>query len=156
MPRRAIIVKRNTSPDAKFNDRLVGRFIRSLMYGGKKSTAEGIVYGSFEIIAERVKDDPLKVFKRAIDNIKPVVETKARRVGGANYQVPVEVRPTRREALGLRWLKEYASARPGRSMMEKMADEIIDAYHSRGGAIKKRDDVHKMAESNKAFAHYRW
>ncbi len=156
MPRRPIIIKRIIAADPKFQDRLVGRLVRTLMKQGKKSIAERTIYGCFDIIAERIKDDPVKVFKRALDNVKPVVETKARRVGGANYQVPVEVRPTRREALGLRWIIDYAQGRPGHSMRERLADEIIDAYHSRGGAIKKRDDVHKMADSNKAFAHYRW
>lgn len=156
MPRRRDIPKREVAPDAKFNDRVVGRFVNRVMQGGKKSTAERVVYDAFEIIAERIKDDPMRVFKRALENVKPVVETKSRRVGGANYQVPVEVRPSRREALGFRWILSFASARPGKSMSDRLADEIIDAYHNRGAAIKKRDDVHKMAESNKAFAHYRW
>lgn len=156
MPRRQLTVKRTVAADGKFNDRSVGRLIQSIMYSGKKSVAEHVVYGSFDIIAEKMKDDPIKIFKRALDNIKPLVETKSRRVGGANYQVPVEVRPTRREALGLRWLIDYATVRPGHSMREKLADEIIDAFNNRGGAIKKREDVHKMAEANKAFAHYRW
>jgi small subunit ribosomal protein S7 len=156
MPRRRIVLKREITPDPKFSDRTVARFINRVMKGGKKSVAQQIVYGAFDVIAERVKDDPLKVFKRALENIKPVVETKSRRVGGANYQVPVEVRPNRREALGFRWLILYAGARPGHSMRERLADEIIDAYHVRGASIKKRDDVHKMAEANKAFAHYRW
>ena len=156
MPRRPVTLRKVVHVDSKFNDRSVSRFVRKLMFSGKKSVAEGIMYGAFDIIAERIKDDPLKVFKRALDNVKPVVETKARRVGGANYQVPVEVRPTRREALGVRWIIDYARVRAGNSMQQKLADELIDAYHNRGGAIKKRDDVHKMAESNKAFAHYRW
>ncbi len=126
------------------------------MKSGKKSVAEGIVYGAFDTVAEKMKDDPIKVFKRALENVKPVIETKSRRVGGANYQVPVEVRPTRREALGLRWLLIAAAGRPGRSMSERLADELLDAYNNRGGAVKKREDVHKMAEANKAFAHYRW
>jgi small subunit ribosomal protein S7 len=156
MPRRPIIVKRTIPGDPKFRDRTVNRLILKVMKQGKRTTAEGIVYGSFDIIAERIKDDPVKVFKRALENVKPVVETKARRVGGANYQVPMEVRPTRREALGLSWIILYAAGRPGHSMRERLADELIDAYHGRGGAMKKRDDVHKMAEANKAFAHYRW
>lgn len=156
MPRRPVNLKREVVLDSKFHDRVVARFVRKLMWSGKLSTAEGILYSAFDIIAERIKDDPLKVFKRALENVKPIVETKARRVGGANYQVPVEVRPTRKEALGIRWLIEYSRGRSGRSMEDKLADEIIDAYHNRGGAMKKREDVHKMAESNKAFAHYRW
>jgi len=156
MPRRSLNLKHNVPLDPKFHDRVVTRFVRKLMLNGKRSTAESILYGSFDIIAERIKDDPLKVFKRALENVKPLVETKARRVGGANYQVPVEVRPTRKEALGIRWMIDFARERTGRSMESNLADEIIDAYHNRGGAIKKRDDVHKMAEANKAFAHYRW
>ncbi len=156
MPRRRDIPKREVAPDPKFNDRVVARFVNRVMKGGKKSTAERVIYGAFDIIAERIKDDPLRVFKRALENVKPTVETKSRRVGGANYQVPVEVRPGRREALGFRWIMTYATSRPGKSLSERLADEIIDAYHNRGAAIKKRDDVHKMAESNRAFAHYRW
>jgi len=127
-----------------------------VMKDGKKAVAQRIVYGSFDIVAEKMKDDPLRIFKRALENIKPIVETKSRRVGGANYQVPVEVRATRREALGFRWMIRAASERPGHSMQEKLAGEMMDAYNNRGAAIKKREDVHKMAEANKAFAHYRW
>jgi small subunit ribosomal protein S7 len=126
------------------------------MKSGKKSVASKIVYGALDIVAEKMKDDPLKVLKRAIENVRPVVETKSRRVGGANYQVPVEVRPGRSEALGIRWLLLGANARPGRSLAEKLAGEVMDAHGNRGTAVKKREDVHKMAEANKAFAHYRW
>ncbi|HLG20943.1 MAG TPA: 30S ribosomal protein S7 [Bdellovibrionota bacterium] len=156
MPRRREIATRVREADPKFHDRLVSRFVTTIMRSGKKSVAEHLVYGSFDILAEKMKDDPLRIFKRAIDNIKPVVETKSRRVGGATYQVPMEVRTTRREALGLRWLILAAKSRPGHSMREKLADEVMDAYNNRGAAIKKREDVHKMAEANKAFAHYRW
>lgn len=156
MARSPLIIRRSWEPDPKFKDRLVTRFVNTVMKGGKKTVAEGIIYGAFDIVAERMKDDPLKVFKRAVENIKPVVETKSRRVGGANYQVPVEIRPTRREALGLRWLIHYAGDRPGKTMAARLADELMDAYNNRGGAIKKREDVHKMADANKAFAHYRW
>ncbi len=156
MPRRGFTARREIPADPKFADKVVQRFINRVMFSGKKSTAEAIVYGAFDIIAEKVKDDPMRVFKRALENVKPVVETKSRRVGGANYQVPVEVRPTRKEALAFRWLIAYSSARPGHSMRDKLAEEIIDAYNNRGATIKKRDDVHKMADANKAFAHYRW
>lgn len=156
MPRRQIISKRQVAPDPRFHDRIVSRFINRIMICGKRSVAQGLVYGAFDLVSDRMKDDPLKIFKKALDNAKPVVETKGRRVGGANYQVPVEVRPTRREALGMRWLIESATERPGHSMRSRLADEIMDAFHGRGGTIKKRDDVHKMADANKAFAHYRW
>ncbi len=156
MPRRHEITARIFPPDAKFHDRLVSRFISTTMKHGKKMIAEKIVYGALDIVAERMKDDPLKVLKKALENVKPIVETKSRRVGGANYQVPLEVRPSRQEALGIRWLLLGADARSGHSMVEKLAAEVIDAHHNRGIAVKKREDVHKMAEANKAFAHYRW
>lgn len=156
MPRRREVPVRVLPQDAKFHDRLVTRFVNTCMREGKKSIAQHIVYGALDIVAEKMKDDPLKVLKRALDNVKPLVETKSRRVGGANYQVPMEVRPSRGEALGIRWLLAGAEARPGRSMAEQLAGEVIDAHQGRGSAIKKREDVHKMADANKAFAHYRW
>ncbi|MCB0326454.1 MAG: 30S ribosomal protein S7 [Bdellovibrionales bacterium] len=156
MPRRKVIEKKPISPDPKFDDRVAGRFINSLMKDGKKSVAQRIFYKTMDEIAEKVKDDPLKIAKGAVENARPVVETKSRRVGGANYQVPVEVRPARSEALGIRWIISAAVSRPGRSMVERLSSELIDAYNKRGSAIKKREDVHKMAEANKAFAHFRW
>ena len=156
MPRRRVVEKRKILPDPKFQDRVVAKFINNLMRQGKKSTGEKIIYGAFDVVESRLKDDPLKVFKKALDNVKPVVEVKSRRVGGATYQVPVEVRQDRRTALAMRWLIEYASARGEKMMKEKLAGEIIDAANNRGNAVKKREDTHKMAEANKAFAHYRW
>ena len=156
MPRRRVVEKRKILPDPKFQDRTVAKFINNLMRQGKKSTAEKIIYGAFAVVENRLKDDPLKVFKKALDNVKPVVEVKSRRVGGATYQVPVEVRQDRRTALAMRWLIEYASARGEKTMVEKLAGEILDAANNRGNAVKKREDTHKMAEANKAFAHYRW
>jgi len=156
MPRRKVIVKREILPDPIFNDRLVAKFVNSVMKKGKKSTAESICYDSLEVIKTKTGNDPLKVFKTAIDNIKPVVEVKSRRVGGASYQVPVDVRPSRRISLALRWLLAYAKQRAGKSFEEKLAAEILDASNNTGGAIKKKEDTHKMAEANKAFAHFRW
>ncbi|MGA8890001.1 MAG: 30S ribosomal protein S7 [Anaeromyxobacteraceae bacterium] len=156
MPRRRVVEKRKILPDPKFQDRTVAKFINNLMREGKKSTGEKIIYGAFAVVENRLKDDPLKVFKKALDNVKPVVEVKSRRVGGATYQVPVEVRQDRRTALAMRWLIEYASARGEKTMVEKLAGEILDAANNRGNAVKKREDTHKMAEANKAFAHYRW
>jgi small subunit ribosomal protein S7 len=156
MPRRRVVEKRKILPDPKFQDRIVAKFINNLMREGKKSTGERIIYGAFAVVENRLKDDPLKVFKKALDNVKPVVEVKSRRVGGATYQVPVEVRQDRRTALAMRWLIEYASARGEKTMVEKLAGEILDAANNRGNAVKKREDTHKMAEANKAFAHYRW
>jgi small subunit ribosomal protein S7 len=156
MPRRREVEKRKILPDPKFQDRLVAKFINDLMRQGKKSTAEQICYGAFEQVETKLKDDPLKVFKKALDNVKPVVEVKSRRVGGATYQVPVEVRQDRRVALAMRWLIEYSRGRGEKTMMEKLAGEIMDAAANRGNAVKKREDTHKMAEANKAFAHYRW
>ena len=156
MPRRRVVEKRTILPDPKFQDRVVAKFINNLMRQGKKSTGEKIIYGAFDVVENRLKDDPLKVFKKALDNVKPVVEVKSRRVGGATYQVPVEVRQDRRTALAMRWLIEYASARGEKTMVEKLAGEILDAANNRGNAVKKREDTHKMAEANKAFAHYRW
>ena len=156
MPRRRVVEKRKILPDPKFQDRLVAKFVNNLMRGGKKAVAEKIIYGAFGVVETKLKDEPLKVFKKALDNVKPVVEVKSRRVGGATYQVPVEVRQDRRVALAMRWLIEYASARGEKMMKEKLAGEIIDAANNRGNAVKKREDTHKMAEANKAFAHYRW
>jgi small subunit ribosomal protein S7 len=156
MPRRRVVEKRKILPDPKFQDRTVAKFINNLMRQGKKSTGEKIIYGAFAVVENRLKDDPLKVFKKALDNVKPVVEVKSRRVGGATYQVPVEVRQDRRTALAMRWLIEYATSRGEKTMVEKLAGEILDAANNRGNAVKKREDTHKMAEANKAFAHYRW
>jgi small subunit ribosomal protein S7 len=156
MPRRKIPIKRESTPDPRYNDRLVGKFINTLMTKGRKSVAESLCYHAFDLIKSKTSNEPLKVFKSAIDNIKPVLEVKSRRVGGASYQVPVEVRPERRMSLALRWLVLYAKQRSGRSMEEKLASEVLDASNNTGGAVKKREDTHKMAEANKAFAHYRW
>lgn len=157
MPRRGNVnVHREIPPDTKYNERVVSKFINTIMKSGKKSTAEKIVYGALEVIHQKTKDDPLKVFKKALSNIKPNVEVKSRRVGGSNYQVPVEVRPERKNALALRWLTLYAGARKGSSMVEKLAAELFDAAENRGESVKKKEDVHRMAEANKAFAHYRW
>jgi len=156
MPRRREVPKRKILPDPKFNDRLVAKLINVVMRGGKKGTAERIVYGAFDVLEAKLKEEPLKTFKKALDNVKPVLEVKSRRVGGASYQVPIEVRPERRTALALRWICEYSDQRGERSFQEKLANELIDAANNRGNAVKKRDDVHKMAEANKAFAHYRW
>jgi small subunit ribosomal protein S7 len=156
MPRRREIEKRKILPDPKFQDRLVAKFVNNLLRMGKKSTAERIIYGAFDQVESKLKDDPLKVFKKALENVKPVVEVKSRRVGGATYQVPVEVRQDRRVALAMRWLIDYSKSRGEKTMREKLAGEIIDAANNRGNAVKKREDTHKMAEANKAFAHYRW
>jgi len=156
MSRKGHIAKRKILPDPKFHDKLISKFVNKIMLQGKKSTAESIVYGSFDIIQGKLNDDPLKLFKQALENIKPVVEVRSRRVGGATYQVPMEVRPERRISLGLRWLVDYARERGERTMADRLAAEIMDALNNRGAAVKKRDDVHKMAEANKAFAHYRW
>jgi small subunit ribosomal protein S7 len=156
MPRRREVEKRKILPDPKFQDRVVAKFVNNLMKMGKKATGEKIIYGAFDQVEQKLKDDPLKVFKKALDNVKPVVEVKSRRVGGATYQVPVEVRQDRRTALAMRWLIEYSKGRGEKTMQEKLAGEIIDAANNRGNAVKKREDTHKMAEANKAFAHYRW
>jgi small subunit ribosomal protein S7 len=156
MSRRREVPKRKITPDPKFRDKLVAKLINSLMSGGKKSTAEGILYGAFDIIEQRFKEEPLEVFRKALDNVKPKVEVKSRRVGGANYQVPVEVRPERRVALGMRWIVNYSRGRGEKTMRERLAAELVDAAQLRGNAVKKRDDTHKMAEANRAFAHYRW
>jgi small subunit ribosomal protein S7 len=150
------VQRRKPQPDPKYNDRLVGRFASVIMRDGEKSVAEGIVYGAFGIIENKTRNDPLGMFRRALDNVRPRIEVKSRRVGGATYQVPVEVRPERATSLAMRWVIQYARARSGHSMREKLADELIDAANERGEAVKKRDDTHRMAEANKAFAHYRW
>jgi small subunit ribosomal protein S7 len=156
MPRRREISKREVLPDPLYNSALVTKFINSMMYGGKRATSQQIVYGAFNIVQEKTQEDPIKVFKRAVDNVKPSLEVKSRRVGGSNYQVPVEVNPSRRTSLALRWLIGFARKRPERGMTAKLANEFLDAANMRGGAVKKKEDTHKMAEANKAFAHYRW
>lgn len=156
MPRRRDVPKRPTLPDPRFGDTLLTKFTNVLMRAGKKSVAEGIVYGAFDIIEERTRENPLQIFRAAVENSRPKVEVKSRRVGGANYQVPVEVRNERRDALAIRWIIQYSRERGGRSMQEKLANELIEASSNRGGAIRKKEDVHRMAEANKAFAHYRW
>lgn len=156
MPRRREVPKRKITPDPKYKDKLVAKFTNCLMSDGKKSVAEGILYGAFEVINTRFKEDPIEVFRKALDNVKPKLEVKSRRVGGANYQVPVEVRPERRVALGMRWLVGYSRNRGEKTMMERLAAELVDAAQNRGNAVKKKDDTHKMADANKAFAHYRW
>ena len=157
MPRRRVIAKRELAADPIYQSPLVTRFINTVMRDGKRNTAEGILYHSFDIIKEKTGDDPVKVFKKAVDNVKPALEVKSRRVGGSNYQVPIEVNPTRRLSLSLRWLSGFAADRgDGKTMQEKLANEFMDAANLRGGAVKKREDVHRMAEANKAFAHYRF
>ena len=156
MPRRGSIAKRDVLPDPLYNSKLVTRLINNVMYDGKKGIAQKIVYEAFEIIRKKTGNEPLEVFEQAMENIMPLLEVKARRVGGATYQVPIEVRPDRRQTLGLRWLTTYSRTRSERTMKERLAGEIIDATNGLGGAFKKREDTHKMAEANKAFAHYRW
>ena len=156
MPRRAGVRKRDVLPDFVYNNKDVTKLINQVMLDGKKAIAEGIVYGSFDIIKEKLGVEPDKYFMQALENVKPLLETKARRVGGSNYQVPIEISPARQQTLAIRWLVTYARKRNEKSMEEKLANEIMDAYNSTGGAYKKKDDTHKMAESNKAFAHYRW
>lgn len=156
MPRRREVPKRKILPDPKFNDRMIAKFCNILMIGGKKSTAEHILYGALDIIQNRYKEDAIETFRKALDTVKPKLEVKSRRVGGATYQVPVEVRPERRTALAMRWLTNYSRDRGEKTMMERLAAELKEAAEGRGNAVKKREDVHKMAEANKAFAHYRW
>ncbi len=156
MPRKREVPKRHINPDPKFHDTLVAKFINVLMKDGKRSVSERIVYGAMEVIGEKTGDDPVKVFKRAVDNVKPQLEVKSRRVGGSNYQVPIEVRPERRTALALRWIVSYARARGEKAMVDRLANELLDASSNRGTAVKKKEDTHRMAEANKAFAHYRW
>jgi len=156
MPRKGEVRRREVLQDPKYHDRLVTKFINSMMERGKKSLAERMLYGGFDLIAERTKEDPLAIFKRALDNVKPAVEVRSRRVGGATYQVPVEVRQVRRMSLSMRWLIQSARARTEKSFIERLAGELIEAANNRGSAIRKREDTHRMAEANKAFAHYRW
>ena len=156
MPRRREVPQRPVQPDAKYNNRLVAKFIRSLMSDGKKSTAENILYDAFELIEERAKETPVKVFEQAVDNVRPMIEVKSRRVGGSTYQVPTEIRPGRRTALSIRWIISYARGRSEKGMASKLAAELLDAANRRGAAVKKREDTHRMAEANKAFAHFRW
>ena len=156
MPRKGEVRRREILPDPKFHDRVVTKFISCMMRGGKRSTAERILYAALDSVANRAKEDPLVLFKRAVDNIKPNVEVRSRRVGGATYQVPTEVRPSRRTSLAMRWLIQYARDRSEKSMAQRLAAELLDAASGRGGAMKKKDDTHRMAEANKAFAHYRW
>ena len=156
MPRRGNIAKRDVLQDPVYNSKLVTRLINNIMLDGKKGVAQKIVYGAFEIVAEKTGEDALEVFEKAMDNVMPQLEVKARRLGGATYQVPMEVRPERRETLGLRWITKYSRERNEKTMKERLAGEILDALNSTGGACKKRDETHKMAEANKAFAHYRW
>ena len=156
MPRRGNIAKRDVLPDPLYNSKLVTRLINNIMYDGKKGVAQKIVYGAFDIVAAKTGKDALEAFTEAMDNIMPVLEVKARRVGGATYQVPIEVRPERRQTLGLRWITLYSRGRGEKTMQERLANEILDALNGSGGACKKRDETHRMAEANKAFAHYRW
>ncbi|MBZ5514355.1 MAG: 30S ribosomal protein S7 [Acidobacteriia bacterium] len=156
MPRKGTVARREVGADPIYANPLVQKFINCIMYEGKQTVAQDIVYSAFDLVKERANDDPLKIFKKAVDNVKPVLEVKTRRVGGANYQVPVEVNRNRQTSLSLRWIIGYARERGEKSMTERLAAELLDAANNRGGAIKKRDDTHRMAEANKAFAHYRW
>ena len=156
MPRRREVAKRVILPDPKYHDRLLAKFMNAIMLDGKKSAAEGIVYGAFDIIVERSGEEPLEIFKKAIDNVRPMIEVKSRRVGGSTYQVPIEVRHERRNALAIRWIMSYARGRGEKTMQERLAGEFLDAANNRGASVKKKEDTHRMAEANKAFAHYRW
>lgn len=156
MPRRREVAKRVVFPDPKYNDRVLAKFVNAVMLDGKKSTAEQIVYGAFDVVAKRTGESPLEIFKKAMDNVRPVLEVKSRRVGGSTYQVPVEVRSDRRNALAMRWIITYARGRGEKTMMERLAGEFVDAANNRGASVKKKEDTHRMAEANKAFAHYRW
>jgi small subunit ribosomal protein S7 len=156
MSRKHQAPQREVLPDPKYNDVLITKTINTLMYDGKKSTAESIFYEAMDLIEKKTGEEGIKVFKKAMNNIKPAVEVKSRRIGGATYQVPVEVRPNRKQSLALRWLRDYSRTRAGKTMVDKLADELIDAANNRGGAVKKREDVYKMAEANKAFAHLKW
>lgn len=156
MPRRREVPERIIVPDPKYDSRLVAKFIKSVMRDGKKSTAERILYGALEIIEGKVNDSPLKIFEQAVDNVKPMIEVKSRRVGGSTYQVPTEIRTSRQNALAIRWLIEFARKRPEKGMSQKLAAELLDASGNRGSSVKKKEDTHKMAEANKAFAHFRW
>ena len=156
MPRKGFVPRREVGVDPVYGSDLVTKFINCMMWDGKKSVAERTFYEAMERIAKKTNDEPLKIFKKAVENCKPMLEVKTRRVGGANYQVPVEVNPIRRQSLAIRWLISYARGRAGKSMVDKLSEELMDAANSRGGAIKKKEDIHRMAEANKAFAHYRW
>ena len=156
MSRKHQAPQREVLPDPKYNDILITKTINTLMYDGKKSTAETIFYEAMDLIEKKTGEEGIKVFKKAMNNIKPAVEVKSRRIGGATYQVPIEVRPNRKQSLALRWLRDYSRTRAGKTMVDKLADELIDAANNRGGAVKKREDVYKMAEANKAFAHLKW
>lgn len=156
MPRRREVPERVIIPDAKYKSKLVSKFIASVMSDGKKSTAESLLYGAFDIISEKTNEDPVKIFEKALENVKPMIEVKSRRVGGSTYQVPTEVRPSRRTALGIRWIIGYARGRGEKGFGAKLAGELMDAANSRGASVKKREDTHKMADANKAFAHFRW
>ncbi len=156
MPRRREVPQRLIDPDSKYKNQLVSKFIRSIMRDGKKSKAELILYGAFDIIEEKTKEVPVKIFEQAIDNVRPMIEVKSRRVGGSTYQVPTEIRTSRRTALGIRWIINYARGRSEKGMAEKLAGEFLDAANGRGASVKKKEDTHKMADANKAFAHYRW
>lgn len=156
MPRRREVPERVIIPDAKYNSKLVSKFIASVMRDGKKSVAEKLLYQAFDTIEERAKKPPLEIFEQALDNVKPMIEVKSRRVGGSTYQVPTEIRPSRRTALGIRWIINFAQSRPEKGFALKLAGELLDAANGRGASVKKREDTHKMAEANKAFAHYRW
>ena len=156
MPRRRVAQRREVLPDARFGDWLVAKFVNSLMSRGKKAVAQRVFYEAMDQIGRKTKEDPLKIFRRALENVKPLVEVKSRRVGGATYQVPVEVRPERKTALAIRWIIGFCRNRSEKGIVQKLSAEIVDAFNGRGNAVKKRDDTHRMAEANKAFAHYRW
>jgi small subunit ribosomal protein S7 len=156
MPRKRVVVKREIASDPRYNSVLVAKFVSCLLRKGKKSTAQAILYGAFDLIKSKTKEDPLPVFQKAVSNVKPLVEVRSRRVGGSTYQVPTEVRASRGQALALRWIISFAKARGEKSMASKLAGELLDASAGRGAAVKKREDTHRMAEANKAFAHYRW
>jgi len=156
MPRRREVAHREIIPDSKYDSKLAAKFIMSMMYSGKKSVAENILYDSFDIIEKKSKEMPLKVFENAVGNVRPMIEVKSRRVGGSTYQVPTEIRPSRQTALAIRWIIDFARKRSEKSMAQKLAAELLDAANKRGSSIKKKEDTHKMAEANKAFAHFRW
>ena len=156
MPRRKVVSKRPVLPDPKYSDALITRCVNVIMREGKKSLAQRVVYGALDVIRERTDEDPLQVFKRAVDNVKPVLEVRSRRVGGSTYQIPVDVNPDRRIALSMRWIVGSARSRGERGMVRRLAAELLDAYNNTGNAVKKKEDTHRMAEANKAFAHYRW
>ena len=156
MPRRREIPERTVLPDSRYTNKLVSKFINCIMHDGKKSVAESILYGAFDIIEKKTNEPPIKIFEQAIENVRPMIEVKSRRVGGSTYQVPTEIRPSRRTALGIRWIIDYARSRSEKGMATKLAGELLDAANKRGSSVKKREDTHKMAEANKAFAHFRW